>query len=337
MTYRVFTLSDALAPKPKRLYLVDKIIQERSFTAFYGYPGSLKSSIVLDMAMAVATGKHFLPSMPGSGGTFPGYKTFQVPVFWIDIDNGEDVTAERIAAFAKTYKADPATPFYWMSYPEPALKASNQNSVNSIASFILNSPYKPGWIIIDTLLRAAGVKDENSSEMDAVMSNLHKFAEDLKAAMTVISHSRKENAGRAGNGLRGHSSIEGGLDSVFYVDREENKDLIQVNNQKARRKPVDPFSARWTYIDDPVSDELLEARFYFEPTNRMTKQQIAQANLCQTIIDTLKSNGITNKAALFNLVGGNRNNFNDALQKNIDDGFITKKTGAKNAVLFEAL
>jgi len=298
----------------------------------------LKSSLVMDMAMAVATGKPFLPAMPNSGGMFPGYNTFQVPVLWIDIDNGDDVTAERITAFAENYKSPIDTPFYWMSYPSPAIKAVNSVSVDGLASFVLNSPYRPGWIIIDTLLRAAGVKDENSSEMDAVLSNLHKLAETLRAALTVITHSRKEKSARAGNGLRGHSSIEGGLDAVFYVDRESNNsDIIQVINQKSRRMPVDPFSARWTYRSDPVSTELLEARFYFESNTRVSKTQINMMNLCQLIIDVLKSSGSTNKTSLFGLVGGNRNNFEDALQKCVDDGLVTKRTGSRNAVYFEAV
>jgi predicted transcriptional regulator len=60
-------------------------------------------------------------------------------------------------------------------------------------------------------------------------------------------------------------------------------------------------------------------------------------NLCQLIIDVLKSSGSTNKTSLFGLVGGNRNNFEDALQKCVDDGLVTKRTGSRNAVYFEAV
>ena len=155
--------------------------------------------------------------------------------------------------------------------------------------------------------------------------------------MTVISHSRKENTGRAGNGLRGHSSIEGGLDSVFCVSREDNSDIIQINNQKARRKPTEPFSARFTYTPDPVSDELVEARFYHEATNRMSKAQINLLNVCQTIIDTLKTNGKSNTSTLFTLVGGNRKTFDKALEKCVDDGQVIKTSGAKNASFYETI
>ena len=332
MAYKFLTLDDALAPRPKLTWLIDGVIPERSFTAFYGYPGSLKSSIVLDAAMAVATGKPFLPAMPGSGNNFPGFSTTRAPVVWIDLDNGTDVTAERLAAFSRGYQAPPGVPFYWLSYPVPTIQATRRASVDALQAALLTLPHRPGWIILDTLLRAAGVRDENSSEMDIVMQNLHSLAENVGAALTVISHSRKENSGRAGNGLRGHSSIEGGLDSVFLVSREGNGDVIEVVNQKARRKPVDPFGARWTYTADSISQELQKARFYWEPvTKRLTKTQAAVLNTCQAIQDALTANGSMIQSSLYAEVGGSRKVFDEALSRLHRDGIIGINQGAKNA------
>ena len=331
MGYHFFALDDALAPRPKLTWLIDGVIPERSFTAFYGYPGSLKSSIVLDAAMAVATGKPFLPAMPGSTNNFPGFKTTRAPVVWVDLDNGQDVTAERLAAFSRGYQAPPGADFYWLSYPVPTIQATRRASVDALQAALLTLPHRPSWIILDTLLRAAGVRDENSSEMDFVMANLHNLAENVGAALTVVSHSRKENTGRAGNGLRGHSSIEGGLDAVFLVSREGNGDVIEVVNQKARRKPVDPFGARWTYTADPISQELWESRFYWEPVNRMSKAQAALLNLCQMIVDHLKQSGDMNQSALYSLVGGNKRNFEQAINRLKSDGTIDITQGQRNA------
>ena len=333
MAYKFLTLDDALAPRPGLTWLIEGLIPERSFTAFYGYPGSLKSTVVLDMAMAVATGKPFLPAMPGSTNNFSGFKTTWAPVVWIDLDNGPDVTAERLAAFSRGYQAAPGTLFYWLSYPMPTIQATRRASVDALQAALLTLPHRPGWIILDTLLRAAGVRDENSSEMDIVMQNLHSLAENVGAALTVISHSRKENSGRAGNGLRGHSSIEGGLDSVFLVSRERNnEDLIEVVNQKARRKPVDPFGARWTYTADPISQELEEARFYWEPvTKRLTKTQAAVLNTCQEIQDALTANGSMIQSSLYAMVGGSRKVFDEAISRLHRDGIIGITQGAKNA------
>lgn len=333
--YETFTIADALAPRPKIPHLVKGVIPTGSVSIWYGYPGSLKSALVMDMAMAVATGKPWLPAMPHSGAVSPGFPTQQVPVMWIDIDNGLDVTSERVAAFARTYQAPANTPFYYMSYPTPTIQASRGGSITSLQAHLLNLPQKPGLIVLDTLLRAAHVKDENSSEMDTVMNHLHKMAEDIAAALAMISHSKKENYGRAGNGLRGHSSIEGGVDSVFHVKREAHSDVIQIENQKARRKPVKEFSAKWTYALDIDQESLFEARFWFEPSSGMSKQQTTVASLCKRIIEVVEKEGPLNQSDLFSHIGGHRSNFKDALKKVVQDGDVVANSGPYNSVIYE--
>ena len=339
--YETFTLADALKPRPKTPMLVDNILPAGSISIFYGYPGSLKSMLVMDMCMAIVTNQNWLPGLPNptlNGGKFMGFKTTLTAVLWVDMDNGFEVTAERIAALAKNYKAPTITPFYFMSYPTPQIQAVSLKSMAGLQAHIMTLPILPGVIVIDTLLRAAHVKDENASEMDTALNNLHKLAEDLKCAMILISHSKKENNGRAGNGLRGHSSIEGGVDYVFQVKRDDHSDIIEIENQKARRKPVDPFSARWTFMNDIDGEILEEARFYYGgKISTMSKQQAAILMGCQKIVDVLVKNGTMNNSELFKAVGGNRNNFSDALKKTIADGHVQIKTGAYNSTIYEAI
>jgi hypothetical protein len=340
--YETFSLADALKPRPKQPMLVESILPAGSISIWYGYPGSLKSALVMDMCMAIATGKNWIPGMPNSvsnGHAAPGYKTTQVPVLWIDMDNGFEITAERVAAFSRTYRAPVATPFYFMSYPTPALQAVSLRSVAGLQAHIMNNmAYPPGIMVVDTLLRAAHVKDENASEMDTVLNNLHKLAEDLKTALVMISHSKKENSGRAGNGLRGHSSIEGGVDYVFQVKRDDHSDIVEIENQKARRRPIDPFSVRWTYMNDIDGEALQEARFYFNgKTSTMTKQQATILSLCAKIVDELNKGKPMNNSELFKAVGGNRANYDEALKKTIADKVVSMKAGPYNAFIYEAI
>lgn len=333
MAYVIKSYADALVPKPKIGYLVDRVLPAGSVTIWYGYPGSLKSNIVMDMAMAVATGTPWLPSMPPDT-TVTGRTVVQTPVVWIDIDNGEDVVEERLRAFGSVYGATPATDFYYMPYPD--IRAVSGKYMTDLTNFIATTGLIRPLIVIDTLLRAAKVKDENSSEMDTVMYNIRKLAEDLKATLAMISHSNKVNNGRAGNALRGHSSIEGGVDSVFRVSRENNSDIIEVTNEKARRKPVDPFSARWTYTADPSSDELISARFYQESGVKASKQQATINALISQIRDLLITEGKMNKSELYSRIGGYRANFNFALVEAVKDGHIKEIVGAYNAKIYEA-
>lgn len=335
MSFIIKSYADALVPKPKIGYLVDHVLQAGSLSIWYGYPGSLKSNLVLDMALAIATGQSWLPARPGSTDTFAGYAVVQTPVIWIDIDNGEDVIEERIKAFGTVYGADASTSFFYMPYP--IIRAVSAKSMTDLTDFIFQTGLRRPFIILDTLLRAAKVKDENSSEMDTVMYNIHKLAEDLKATLAMISHSNKVNTGRAGNALRGHSSIEGGVDYVFRIRREGNSDTIDVENEKARRKPIDPFSAQWTYNADPSSDELLQARFYHSDGTKINKQQQTINKIAAQILDCLEQNGKMNKSTLFKQIRGDRTIFQNALDQLLKTQKITSQVNIYNSIIFEAI
>ena len=97
------------------------------------------------------------------------------------------------------------------------------------------------------------------------------------------------------------------------------------------KRQVDPFGARWTYTADPISQELWESRFYWEPVNRMSKAQAALLNLCQMIVDHLKQSGDMNQSALYSLVGGNKRNFEQAINRLKSDGTIDITQGQRNA------
>ncbi len=335
MNYPFKSYADALAPKPRIGYIVDGIIPAKSMTIWYGYPGSLKSMVVLDLAMAVAMGKPFLPSTPRQTPILSGRTTQQRPVVWLDVDTGEYLLEQRLVAVGSVYGAAIDTPFYYMSYP--TVRGASSKSMAALTMFLENALSMAGMssplIVSDTLLRMAQVRDENSSEMDTVMYNLRKMNEDLDATMVLVSHANKMNhSGRAGNALRGHSSIEGGVDSVFRVKREDNSDIIEIENEKARQKPVETFSARFTYTSDPVNDELLSFRFYHVETQTpANKAQSRREELIDKIYDYLATNGITNYSTLFSAIKGKRVYFEDALNEAIKNGTVKETKGFKNA------
>jgi hypothetical protein len=89
------------------------------------------------------------------------------------------------------------------------------------------------------------------------------LTEELGAAVLAIHHQRKNQGskGRAGDNLRGHSSIEAAIDLALHVEREEGGDIITLKSTKTRGKDVFPFSAAFTYSDNE-NDELETAIFY---------------------------------------------------------------------------
>lgn len=262
------TLADALKPREKPRAIVQGMLRSRSVNIVYSQPGQGKTNLLLDLLMAVAKGaaEGWLPGMPGKDGSFsqPGFTVEQGSVLWVDVDSGEDIIAERLAAFSRGYNAPPDTPFYWLTFPTPTITASKgMPALTAYAKSI-----KASVIVFDTLLRTAGVKDENSSEMDAAMQGYRRLAEETGAAVIIIHHQRKPASGKNGEGeragatLRGHSSIEGGIDASFLIEREEGTDELGIRVPKSRRKPIKPFGARFTYTLEDDNETLHSARFY---------------------------------------------------------------------------
>jgi AAA domain len=254
---QVKTLAQALAPRPRLPGVVQGILQSRSLSIWYGSPGNLKSNLLLDLCFAAATGAGWLPDLPGKGND-AGFAVTQCPALWLDIDNGEDVIAERLAAFARARSALAATPIHWLTFPNPPMLAVK--GLPGLTAYALD--IRAGVIVIDNLLRIAGVRDENASEIDGAMVNLRKLAEDTGAAVCLIHHKRKDSLGREGDSLRGHSSIEGGIDTAFLIKREDKQNTVAVKCTKARRKPVETFGALWTYTLADDGETLHEARFW---------------------------------------------------------------------------
>jgi hypothetical protein len=318
---KLYSFDDINQPRATPRYAIDKLIHERSVNLIYGFPGSYKSLLVLDMCLALATGKNFLPSMPGNTVVNMGVKTMQLPAYFIDFDNGIDVSFERESAIGKSYQADNGTPFFHISMPD--WKGADPKSVNEMIDTLKSYPIQPRVIVLDTLLRFAGVRDENSSEMDTVMKAVRKISEQLQAIVFLISHSNKNNYGRAANALRGHSSIEGGVDSLFVVKREPNSDIVTVEQQKARRNAVDSFSARFTYKHKQGGNgDLEEARFYWMPlkTNaNISKAGVKQASIEKKILAVLDKSGPISKNEVGIQVGGNKAYCMQVLDTLIDD------------------
>jgi hypothetical protein len=259
------TLAEAYAPRRRLPFVVEGLLPRRSLTLVFGAEGSLKSAMLADLCLSLATGTPWLSTLgtaPPDKGIGTGFVVNPCTVLWVDADNGEDLTAERLAAFGRAYHAPNDAPVHWLSFPTPPIVAVK--GLQDLTAHALE--IGAGLIVIDNLLRIAGAKDENSSEMDTAMGNLRRLAEDTDAAVIVIHHRTKDRARDDGLTIRGHSSIPAAPDSIFLVNRPDDNgkpsDTITIKQTKARRKPVEPFAALWTYELGLDGETLQTARFW---------------------------------------------------------------------------
>lgn len=260
--WQPFTLADAYQPRPPVEYVAANLFALPSLNITYGPPGTLKSFLLADLAICAAAGIEWLPPAPWINGNLAtAIQTRQVPTMWIDFDNGRRRTHDRIAALGRARNLPPDIPLTYYSMPTPWLNAFEPKSIGALSLRIARLGVK--FVVIDNLGVVSGDADENSGDMGQVMSLFRQVAEDTGAAICPIHHQRKGNGmtGRAGDTLRGHSSIEASLDLALMIEREELADTVTIRATKVRGADVLPFSAVFTYEDDPAG-ELQTAKFF---------------------------------------------------------------------------
>jgi len=241
--------------------VVEGVIFRPSITIVYGAPGVLKSFLVADMAMCVAGSLPWLPPEPS--GNAEAKATSRVPVLCLDFDNGRRRTAERVRALGTAHGLPhDTTPFHFVSMPSPWLDAASESSIAALGGIL--RAHDIGLCVIDNLGAVSMGADENSSDMIRVMAHLRGLAETTEAAIVLIHHQRKSTqfAARAGESLRGHSSIEAAIDLALLCEREEGASQVVVRSTKTRDVDVLPFGAVFAYTHREGTNELATARFY---------------------------------------------------------------------------
>jgi hypothetical protein len=109
-------------------------------------------------------------------------------------------------------------------------------------------------VVLDNLTTVKGSADENSAAMGKVMGHFRQLAEASSAAVILIHHQRKvahqgkggDASVRAGDRLRGHSSIEAAVDLALLVERQPHADTVTLEGTKVRGVGVPPFGAQFS-------------------------------------------------------------------------------------------
>lgn len=277
--WKIRTLADAYQKREPMQFLVDGLLPCPSLSVVYGGPGSLKSMLLADLAVCVASGSKWLDLLP-SDQVQPGrvFNVIQCPVLWIDFDNGTRRTDERIDAFARTRNLPVDTPLHYVSMPTPWLDASMRPMIDELGKLVKSLGVK--LVIIDNLGLVTGDTEENSAAMAQVMGNLRWLCEDTESAVIVVHHQRKSNGTadhniRKGETLRGHSSIEAALDLALLVERKPGEDSVAVIPTKVRGyKIIDILGAYFTYTHVEGTYDLATARFFSIATETEVEREL---------------------------------------------------------------
>ena len=331
--WKIYTLADAYEPRSPLQYVVEGLFSLPSLSVVYGAPGTLKSMVLVDMCACVAAGLPWLPPREGTGDA-TAIKTLKSPILWCDFDNGKRRTDERIDAIGKAYGVPKETPLHYVSMPSPWLDMSSKEAADEMIDRVLTLGAK--LVVIDNLGVVSGSADENSAQMSQVMAHCRRLPEETGSAVILIHHQRKSNGNnaRAGETLRGHSSIEAALDLVLLVEREERSNEVKMKSTKVRGNDVPPFGATFAFKHKPDTDELAEARFY----GVAVEDVLSSAAIHRAILSALDGKEV-NKGNLTKAVQGRLskvgvNRIRDHIDYLADDGKIDMTNGPGTAKLY---
>ena len=302
-------------------WLVPGLLEVGSLGVVYGAPSSLKSMIVLDLAVAVASGGGWLPGIPGDYATAPR-ETPRRKVLWIDMDNGRRRSHERMHAFAAGHGVSAADFSY---YAFPPLDLANEESAALL--FDLIRAEGAALVILDTFVNSTSVKSENdNAELRGPLLRLRKIVDALGCCILVIHHSNKAAQwGAAQRNMRGGSAIAGALDLALEVTRQSPQgDLIAVTATKERSAPIPEFFARWTFEHNLVGG-LESCRFFGVEHSRGAKDDdVCEEDRSEEILEFLRTNGSTTARQILDHVKGRRESASKTIKRLVKSSDIVE-------------
>lgn len=201
---RRYTLWSEERNKPSPPWLIRGLLAKVSLAGIYGPGGSYKSFIILDAALAIASGKE---EWAGLQITDPG-----APIVYVAGEGSATGRAKAWEAVKGQVGGDKFVTYHGLDLSDPAQLQGFQEDLTQLYD-LWKRP--PGLVIFDTLARAAPGQDENSAKD---MGVIVQAADDIKTfcqcCVVLIHHTPKGK-----EEWRGSGAVWNALDTGILVRR----------------------------------------------------------------------------------------------------------------------
>tara|TARA_B100000929_G_scaffold30428_1_gene22199 strand:- start:300 stop:1715 length:1416 start_codon:yes stop_codon:yes gene_type:complete len=216
MNIKLYNL-DTIYKLPKVEWLIDEIIPKDSNVILYGYPGSGKSFIALDMALHIAYGKKW-----------HDLKCHKPGIVVYILGEGLNGFPERVKSWHKWYEQKHNAAFYLMGlngipfYREDKMK----ELIESLNSLREKHKLPISMIIIDTISKAAiGLEENSSAGMSLFLNGYDQLRIKFGSTLLFIHH-----CGKVSNkGMRGSSALLGNVDTTISIEKTKIKNNNREN------------------------------------------------------------------------------------------------------------
>ena len=195
-----FITEEELITRVAAKWIVQHLIPEASFVQIVGHPGAFKTSLAVDLMMAVAGGR---PTFLGKRVNVHG------PVAYV-IAEGIGRFKFRPAAWRQEFGVTAPLP---IRFADGAFDLRDSLAVEDLIAKL--QCFHPIVVVFDTQNRSTPGANENASEdAGAMIAACDAIREAIPGATVVLLHHPR----KAGDSDRGHTSVKGALDGQFWME-----------------------------------------------------------------------------------------------------------------------
>jgi hypothetical protein len=233
--------ADQIVPTTTPWLIRDWLVED-TLAGLVAASGSCKSFLAIDWACCIATGT-----------PWNGFAVARGPVVYL-AGEGHHGLRKRIAAWEKFNRTSITGAPLFLSAGLPGL-CDDLNATAAIVAMNNATLSGPSFIVVDTVARAMGGQNENSSEdMSSFIRALDWFrTECLRTTVLSVHHTGNDpgNQGRA----RGSSAYRAALDSEFLL--KTNGDEVELSTSKSKDwTPAEPMRFRKEVVPIDVLDQV---------------------------------------------------------------------------------
>lgn len=217
---------------------VEGLLSRGGASVLVGPPNVGKSFLALDLALSVSMGRSWF-----------NRATEQGVVLYVALEGG-GAAKKRLLAYKAAHgiAADAAVPFALV--PASVALQDGQNDVARVVEAARTMESATGLrvvlIIVDTLARAMAGGDENSAEaMGGFIRAVDAIRSETGAHVMAVHHLGKNRD----SGARGHSSLNGAIDTEITILRDPEGGTITAHVTKQRDFEV---GQKWTFALETV-------------------------------------------------------------------------------------
>jgi predicted transcriptional regulator len=191
--------------------LIEGLLMRREISVVFGKPGAAKSFLALDWSASIASGSWWM-----------GHRVHKGRVLYV-IAEGAAGMGDRFDSWRVARNVRDLSDLHWLPV---TVNLYNPGDVSELIKYASGRGYE--MIVIDTLARCSvGAEENNGKDVGIIIYALERLRLASGAAILLVHHTPKD-----GETMRGHTALEGAVDTTIKVGQSEG--IIRVENHKQK-------------------------------------------------------------------------------------------------------